>query len=41
MIVLFILIGFSYGLVLKSTHTTRGFNTIEIDLNNYNEFAIG
>lgn len=41
MILLIILIGFSYALVMKSTHTTRGFNAIEIDLNNYDEFTLG
>ncbi|CAD8067540.1 unnamed protein product [Paramecium primaurelia] len=41
MILLTILIGFSYALVMKSTHTTRGLNAIEIDLNNYDEFTLG
>ncbi|CAD8074905.1 unnamed protein product [Paramecium sonneborni] len=41
MILLTILIGLGQTLIMKSTHTTRGFNAIEIDLNNYNEFTVG
>ncbi|CAK77335.1 unnamed protein product (macronuclear) [Paramecium tetraurelia] len=41
MILLTILIGFGSALMIKQTHTTRGINVIEIDLNNYDEFTIG